>query len=366
MAQNKILIIDDQQEIRNLLSKYLNSIGYDTKTAVDGQDGLFILEQWNADLVTVDLNMPVLNGRGFLQKSLERWPDIPVVVVSGMNDVDQAVESMRLGAHDYITKPIVNLSLIDTTIIKALRSAELARENRNYQQNLQQMVEKRTIELEETKRQLLYSLGTAAEYRDNETGRHVIRVGKICGIIGRALGMGNDEIKTFQESSPLHDIGKIGISDDILLKPSRLSDQEWQTMKRHCEIGCNILRHYSSSEMRDQELYSHVISMANSGRELSLLEMAMVIALCHHEQWDGSGYPLKLAGKEIPLTARVVACVDVYDALGSERPYKKPMAEEQCQEILKQGSGSHFDPAIIEAFFENIDQIIEVKQQWMD
>ncbi len=365
-SNNRILIIEDQPEIRSMLSRFLKTNGYETKTAENGLDALFLLEQWPAALVTVDLNMPVMNGHDFIEKAVLRWPDMPIVVVSGIGAVDQAVDALRIGARDFITKPIENFSLVKNTIEKALEAAELVRQNRDYQQNLEKKVEQRTIELEEIKRQLLYSLGKSAEYRDNETGRHVIRVGKICLLLARAMGLHSSLAKTFAEAAPLHDIGKIGISDTILLKPGKLSAEEWHIMKKHCEIGCDILRHYSSAKEHEKVDFAEIISMADDTRELSLLEMAMVIALCHHERWDGQGYPCNLSGTTIPLIARIVAVVDVYDALGSERPYKKSLSEAVCQKILLEGRGSHFDPRIIDMFFANIDEILAIKKEWMD
>jgi putative two-component system response regulator len=363
---NRILIIEDQPEIRSMLSRYLNTNGYDTRTAENGLDALFLLEQWPAALVTVDLNMPIMNGHDFIEKAVARWPDMPIVVVSGIGAVDQAVDALRIGARDFITKPIENFSLVKNTIEKALESAELIRQNRDYQQNLEKKVERRTIELEEIKRQLLYSLGKSAEYRDNETGRHVIRVGKICSLLARAMGLNSSLAKTFSEAAPLHDIGKIGISDTILLKPGKLSAEEWHIMKKHCEIGCDILRHYSSAKEHEKVDFAEIISMADDIGKLTLLEMAMVIALCHHERWDGQGYPCNLSGTRIPLIARIVAVVDVYDALGSERPYKKSLPEDVCQKILLEGRGSHFDPEIIDMFFANIGEILAIKKEWMD
>jgi putative two-component system response regulator len=363
---NRILIIEDQPEIRSMLSRYLKTNGYETRTADKGLDALFLLEQWHAALVTVDLNMPIMNGHDFIEKAVVRWPDMPIVVVSGIGAVDQAVDALRIGARDFITKPIENFSLVKNTIEKALESAELIRQNRDYQQNLEKKVEQRTIELEEIKRQLLYSLGKSAEYRDNETGRHVIRVGKICSLLARAMGLNSSLAKTFSEAAPLHDIGKIGISDTILLKPGKLSAEEWHIMKKHCEIGCDILRHYSSAKEHEEVDFAEIISMADDIGELTLLEMAMVIALCHHERWDGQGYPCNLSGTRIPLIARIVAVVDVYDALGSERPYKKSLPEDVCQKILLEGRGSHFDPEIIDVFFANIGEIMAIKKEWMD
>ena len=295
-----------------------------------------------------------------------RWPDIPIIVVSGIGAVDQAVEALRIGARDFITKPIENFSLVKNTIDKALEAAELIRQNRDYQQNLEKKVEQRTIELEEIKSQLLYSLGKSAEYRDNETGRHVIRVGKVCSLLAQAMGMNSALARTFAEAAPLHDIGKIGISDTILLKPGILTEEERDIMKKHCEIGCDILRHYSSEKVHDREEFNEIIRKGHDTEKLSLLEMAMVIALCHHERWDGKGYPCNLSATQIPLIGRIVAVVDVYDALGSERPYKKALPEDVCQKILLEGRGSHFDPEIIDVFFSNINTILAIKQEWTD
>ncbi|MFT5728788.1 MAG: putative two-component system response regulator [Desulforhopalus sp.] len=363
--KHRILVIEDQVEIRELIAEYLCSKGYDARTAENGLDGMFILEQWPADLVTLDLDMPIMNGHTFIQKALARWPELPIVVVSGAGGVEDAVEALRLGGYDFITKPIQNFSLLDNTIVRALEAVELVRQNRHYQKNLEKMVELRTYELEETKRQLLYSLGKSAEYRDNETGRHVIRVGQICGLLGKVSGMPEAEYKTFGEAAPLHDIGKIGISDTILLKPGKLTGEEWGIMKTHCEIGCNILRHYSTDPDPEEINFKEIIAMADDISQLAILDMAMVIALCHHEKWDGGGYPCRLSGEDIPLIARIVAVVDVYDALGSERPYKEPLSEELCQKIIREGSGNHFDPEVVELFFDNIDEIIDIKKRWV-
>lgn len=364
--KHRILVIEDQSEIRNLIANYLSNKGYDVRTAENGLDALFMLEQWPADLVTVDLSMPVMNGHTFIGKAIAKWPELPIVVVSGIGAVEDAVEALRLGGRDFITKPIENFSLLDNTITRALEAVELVRQNRNYQHNLEKMVELRTNELEKIKRQLLYSLGKSAEYRDNETGRHVIRVGQMCALLGKAGGMPKGVCKTFGEAAPLHDIGKIGIPDTILLKPGKLTAEEWQTMKSHCEIGCNILRHYSTDPDIEGINFQEIIALADDIHKLTILEMAMIIALCHHEKWDGSGYPCNLSGEEIPFIARIVAVVDVYDALGSERPYKKALPEKVCQNIIREGSGNHFDPEIVELFFANIDEIAAIKKRWMD
>jgi putative two-component system response regulator len=363
---HRILVIEDQREVRDLLTHFLKGTGFEVQTAENGSDAIFLLRQWVPDVITVDLNMPVMGGHEFITIAREEWPDVPIVVVSGVGAVGDAVEALRLGAVDFITKPIFNFSLVNNTLEKAIETARLKQQNRDYQLNLERMVEKRTIELEEIKNQLLYSLGKSAEYRDNETGRHVIRVGKICTLVGEAMGMNSQLAKTLGDAAPLHDIGKIGISDSILLKPGKLDAEEWSTMKRHCEIGCDILRPYTSAKDHEGVVPDKIIRMAEKPDQLSILEMAMVIALCHHEKWDGTGYPGNLKEKQIPMIARIVAVVDVYDALGSERPYKKPMPEDLCQKIIREGSGSHFDPEVVDAFFNNMAEIETIKNRWLD
>ena len=365
-STHKILVIEDQKEVRDLLSSFLQVEGYLVKTAENGSDGIFILTQWLPDIISVDLNMPIMGGHEFIKTARQRWPEVPIVVVSGVGAVDEAVEALRLGAVDLITKPIFNFPLVINTLEKAIETATLKRQNRDYQHKLEAKVAKRTKELEEIKNQLLYSLGKSAEYRDNETGRHVIRVGKICALMGRALGMDETLAKTFGDAAPLHDIGKIGIADSILLKPGKLDAREWDTMQQHCQIGCDILRPYSSRIDLEESSSDTILKMADSLSTLSILEMAMVIALCHHEKWDGSGYPNSLSGTQIPLIARIVAVVDVYDALGSERPYKETMPEEKCQRIIREGAGNHFDPEVVRAFFDNIKSIVAIKNEWLD
>lgn len=355
--------------LRRTLADYLDDTGYQTAMAANGAEGLEALESFVPDVVMVDLNMPVMDGYAFIRMARERTTDLPIIVVSGVGTVDKAMEAMRLGAWDYITKPVSRFDVVEHTLSRVLERARLLQENRNYQRNLEELVKARTAELMETRRQILFSLGKAAEYRDNETGRHVIRLGEMCAAVGRALGIEPSRLNLLREAAPLHDIGKIGVPDSILLKPGPLTSEEWTVMRRHCEYGCMILKQPQEAMMESQQ-GNDFCSMLNSLSQLEtrakLVPAAQAIALAHHERWDGAGYPCGLAGEHIPLEARIVSVVDVYDAVGSHRPYKQALPEEECQRIIRAGSGNAFDPEVVSAFFESLRTILFLKQRWSD
>jgi putative two-component system response regulator len=362
----RVLVIDDEPRLRRTLADYLEDMGCETALAANGAEGLEVLEDFQPDVVLVDLNMPVMDGYAFIDAAHARQPDLPVIVVSGVGAVDKAVEAIRLGAWDYITKPVSRFDVVDYTLARVLERARLLHENRRYQQNLEVLVNERTAELLDTRRQILFSLGKAAEYRDNETGRHVIRVGEMCAAVGRALGLAQQRVEMLREAAPLHDIGKIGVPDGILLKPGPLSPDEWEVMKRHCEYGCLILSQPQIEGQPDQNACALFAADSADAATQRLMPLARTIALAHHERWDGTGYPRRLAGETIPLEARIVSLVDVYDAVGSHRPYKKPFPEVECQDIIVQGAGSAFDPAVVQAFLSCIDTIVTLKERWRD
>jgi putative two-component system response regulator len=360
-----ILVIDDEIGLRRSLCAYLEDLGYEVLDASNGQEGLGAMRQALPDLsaVIVDLNMPVLDGYGFLRQAQVEAPELPVIVLSGVGVVDDALQAVRMGAWDFLTKPLRNLSILEHTLNKVMEKARLIRENREYQTNLEQLVGQRTAELERTRRQIMHRLSRAAEYKDNETGHHVIRVGEIAAVLAQALGLDAASCANLRDCAPLHDIGKIGIPDEVLLKPGKLDPAEWKVMQQHCMYGCEILGPLTSKEEAHKscELWD---SRDPDGNEL--LDLARTLALLHHERWDGRGYPFGLAGEAIPLEARIVAVVDTYDALASERPYKKAFDQETCLSIIREETGTHFDPRVVEAFFENIERIQIIRQRWRD
>ncbi len=361
-----ILIIDDEPGLRRSLSAHLEDQEHETIEAANGLEGLEALRA-NRDAikaVVVDLNMPVMDGYSFIGHAVAEVPEVPIIVLSGVGIVEDALSAMRVGAWDFITKPLHNLNILDYTLNKVLERARLLRENKQYQENLECLVRDRTKELEETRRQVMQRLSRAAEYKDNETGRHVIRVGQISRLLGRAMGMNEDQSDLLGECAPLHDVGKIGIPDEVLLKPGRLTDAEWDIMRRHCVYGCEILGPLDSKDEAHRLCSDPLLMREMSGNEQ--LNLARVLALCHHERWDGTGYPFGLSGEDIPLEARIVTVVDVYDALCSDRPYKQAMSPDKAGELIRAGAGTQFDPAVVRAFFENEAEIIAIRHRWSD
>ena len=362
----RVLVIDDEPRLRHTLADYLEDLGCQTALAANGADALAVLDTFLPDVVLADLNMPVMDGYTFIREALARQPHLPVVVVSGVGTVDKAVEALRLGAWEFITKPVSRFEVVECTLVRVLERARLLRENRRYQHRLELLVNERTAELMDTRRQILFSLGKAAEYRDNETGRHVIRVGEMCAAVGNALGLPAARVEMLREAAPLHDIGKIGVPDEILLKPSPLNPQEWELMKRHCEYGCLILSQPQADEHPERNAWPLRPTPSDAPAPPGLMPLARTIALAHHERWDGGGYPRGLAGEDIPLEARIVSVVDVYDALCSDRPYKQAMSPDKAGELLRAGAGTQFDPAVVDAFFRNEAEIIAIRERWSD
>lgn len=361
-----ILIIDDEPGLRRSLSAHLEDLEYDTIEAANGLEGLEALRanRERVRAVVVDLNMPVMDGYSFIGYAMAEAPEIPIIVLSGVGIVEDALSAMRMGAWDFITKPLHNLNILDYTLDKAFERARLIKENKQYQENLERLVRERTCELEETRKQVMQRLSRAAEYKDNETGRHVIRVGQISRLLGRAMGMDEERSDLLGECAPLHDVGKIGIPDDVLLKPGRLTPDEWEIMRKHCVYGCEILGPLDSKDEAHRLCSDPLLMREMSGNEQ--LNLARVLALCHHERWDGAGYPFGLSGEDIPLEARIVSVVDVYDALCSDRPYKQAMSPDKASELIRAGAGTQFDPAVVEAFFQNQEEIIAIRERWSD
>lgn len=333
-----ILLVDDVADNIDILNEVL-SPHYRTRIALNGEKALRIaFSATPPDLILLDIMMPGLNGYEVCAE-LKRNPDtrsIPVIFVSAMNEVEDERRGLELGAVDYIFKPIspaIVLARVRTHLALYDRNRELARQ-----------VRERTAELLNTRQQIIHRLGRAVEFRDNETGNHIIRMSHFCRLIGAAAGLGERGVEVLYHAAPMHDVGKIGIPDHILLKPGALDPEEWAIMKRHPEIGAEIIGQHGDE----------------------LLQAARTIALCHHEKWDGSGYPRGLRGREIPLMARIAALADVFDALTTARPYKKPWTVEEAIAYVEAQAGKHFDPALMEPFHRVLPQLLAVREQFAD
>ncbi|MBN2626733.1 MAG: response regulator [Spirochaetales bacterium] len=363
-----ILIIDDEKIIRQVFSYYLEDKEYTVITADNGKAGIELFDSHNPDVVLTDLRMPEADGLEVLEHVRSKSDEIPIVVISGANSLNDAVQALRLGAWNYLIKPVQDLNLLGYTVSECLEKARLIKENRAYREKLEELVEARTRQLERRNRQLDLSrrqiigiLSQAAEYKDFETGNHFQRVSEMAAVMAKGLGWDEERVLNLQLASPVHDIGKIGIPDSILLKPGRLNDDEWHIMKEHCLFGKNIL---GTDNFLRNEIEENLLDL--EGASFTLMETAANIALSHHECWDGNGYPMGLKGSEIPIEARITAVADVYDALRSKRPYKDPWSEEKTLSYLREKSGKQFDPDIVDVFFENLDDIRKIQQRYRE
>jgi len=343
MTQQHILIVDDENQIRDLIAAIVSMEGYLFDLAENAETALEVLEQKHIDLLISDINMSGITGVELLRIALERHPDLAVIMVTGVDNQDTAIETLHMGAYGYVTKPFRTNELI-INITNSLRRRQLEIENRRHREELEILVHERTNELYKSREESILILSKAAEFRDNETAKHTIRMGHYSQKLAELYSLPESLCTMIKHAAPLHDVGKIGISDTILLKPGKLTVEEFEVIKTHCEIGYRIL----------SESTSEVLSL---GAE---------IALNHHEKFDGSGYPQGLSGKAIPTSGRIAAICDVFDALTTERVYKKAIPAEKALLILKEGRGAHFDPEILDQFLDNFAQFTHIQQELAD
>ncbi|KPA12597.1 chemotaxis protein CheY [Candidatus Magnetomorum sp. HK-1] len=336
--KQKILIVDDTPvNIRVLVEVLKNE--YKLSIATNGKVALNYAQDENPpDLILLDIMMPELDGYEVckLLKSEEHTRGIPIIFITAMSEEKNETLGLELGAVDYIVKPI------NPRIVQARVKTHL--ELKRHQDHLAELVKEKTSEIVEAKMDIIYRLARAAEYRDNETGMHVIRMSHYCSIIAKAATLDEERCEQLFHAASMHDVGKIGIPDSILLKPGRLTEEEFIQMKTHTTIGGVLL----------------------DGGDSELLHMAQNIALTHHEKWNGTGYPKGLSGNDIPIEGRISAICDVFDALTSERPYKKEWSIEKTMNELTSQKGEHFDPDLLDLFVENLDKILDTKKRFAD
>ncbi|URN95642.1 MAG: response regulator [Candidatus Pristimantibacillus lignocellulolyticus] len=327
----KILIVDDQEYNVSLLERILGRAGFKQLfSTMDPYQIEKMLDEVDPDIILLDLHMPRMDGLQALKLIREksgRNNYLPVLMLTADMTSEAKQEVLQAGVNDFLTKPYDRTEVI-LRINNLLKTRYLHMQLQQHNNTLEMRVRERTEELQQAKSEILQLLGKAAEYRDDMTGQHTQRVGLLSALIAGRLGLTEGQIDLIRRAAPLHDIGKIGIPDDILLKPGRFEPHEFERMKTHTTIGANILE----------------------GSSFTVLKMAGIIAKSHHEKWDGSGYPEGLKGEEIPLESRIVALADFFDALTHERPYKKAWSYiEAITEVEKQ-KGYHFDPQVVDAF----------------
>ena len=342
----KILIVDDEQANVSLLEDILENEEYaHFKSTLDSREAFDLYKQFRPDVVLLDLNMPHLDGFQVMEQlnELEKGSYAPILVLTAQSDRNTRLRALAAGARDFIGKPF-DITEVSRRISNMLEIRLLHNQIRDQNQVLEEKVLTRTRELEETRQEAILRLGRAAEYRDNETGMHVIRMSRLSALLAKEIGLSDDECQLILQASPMHDVGKIGIPDNILLKPGKLDEAEWKIMRKHPEIGATIL----------------------SGSHSKVMQMAEIISLTHQERWDGSGYPQGLKGEGIPLAGRIVALCDVFDALTSKRYYKEAYSIEKAMEIIEESSGKDFEPRLVEAFKRVLPKMIAIVQELPD
>jgi putative two-component system response regulator len=369
MPKPKLVCVDDEPLILDILTRMVRLRGLDwsVKSFTDSVAAWEFLRGGDVDVVVTDVSMPKLSGPELVKllRANEATRDTPVVVVTGLHEASLKRQVLDLGATDLLGKPIQPDDLI-ARLKSALRLKQCQDALKRQNELLEQTVNQRTRQLQASRIEIIWRLAKAAEFRDEQTGSHVLRVAHYSRIVAEALGQTRRFVETLFLSAPLHDLGKIGIPDAILHKPGELTEDERRQMRMHCEIGERILSQpnnakqlmaFSGATCPDEVFFSN---------EDPVLQMAREIAACHHEHWDGRGYPRGLAGPAIPLSARITAIADVYDALTSARSYKAAHDSEGALQMIAAESGKHFDPAVCGAFLRSKDQVEEIRLRLSD
>ena len=336
----KILIVDDEAAIRSLFVEALEELGYRCDVA---GNGLECLEKFyrvkDYDVVLLDIQMPKLNGIETLKKLKAYSPDLSIIMVSASRDLENVRAALKEGAYDYVFKPF-NVNDVDAVIRRAIERANLIKANRDYQKNLEKKVMDQTQELVKSYSGTLEAMILALDLREHETGHHSYRVTAYAINLGKHMKLSEEELSIMAKGALLHDIGKIGVPDQILLKPDKLTDEEWEMMRKHPQFGYDLLK------------------------KIDFLENSAKIVLTHHERYDGQGYPSGLAGEDIPLGSRIFSVVDALDAMTSQRTYRRAMPFEEAARRIEEASGTQFDPKVVEAFMRvPIDEWLSIKKR---
>jgi putative two-component system response regulator len=333
----RILVVDDQDIVRVALLRTLRKHGFTCFEAADAFKTLELLDRESIDLVLSDIKMPGMSGLSLVKAVAHRIPEIAFVMVSSMDNTEMAMECLRQGAYGYVLKPFKTNDIL-IAVANALRRRMLELEYQDREALLARRVQEQTLEIRSSREEIALRLISASEHRDNETGAHVRRIGLYTAEMGRMLDWGEEQVETIRAAAPMHDIGKIGVPDRILQKEGPLTEEEWIIMKTHTTMGANILK----------------------DSNVPFIQMGARIAACHHEKFDGSGYPAGLKGERIPIEARMTCLVDIYDALIHRRVYKLPWDEGDVLAYLKENSGKLFDPQLVKLFFANFARFREI------
>lgn len=347
IISSRILVVDDKPANVMLLEQLLEEEGYENIfSTTDPREVVDLYQKENIDMILLDIRMPYMDGIEVmyaLKEVVGNDDYLPILVLTAQTDMETRQQALAAGARDFLTKPFQPWEVFQR-IHNLLETRHFYMSQRDRAQLLGEEVKKQTQKIRDTQLEVVRRLGRAGEYRDNETGAHVVRMSQSCRLLALKAGLGEEFADLILQASPMHDVGKIGIPDKILLKPGRLTPEEREIMETHVEIGVDIIGDFDSD----------------------MLEMARRIAATHHEKWDGTGYPNGLSGEEIPVEGRISAICDVFDALTSERPYKEAWPMNSAIEYLKAHSGTHFDPGLLEMFIEMIPDVVALRAQYPD
>jgi len=348
----RILAVDDEEQNRRLMRALLGAIGYEVDTAANGAEALEKVAACPPDIVLLDAVMPTMNGLETARKlkATEETRIIPIIMVTGLREIEDKVNAFEAGVDDFLTKPFEKVEL-QARIASLLKVKAYNEQALRHRIELKEEVDRRTRQLQEALVKLrsssletIYRLSRAAEFRDEDTGVHLKRMSHYSAAVARRMGLADRTVEAILYASPMHDMGKIGIPDQILLKPGRLEPREMEIMRMHTSIGGQIL--HGSTE--------------------DFLKLGEVIALTHHEKWDGTGYPRGIVGSHIPLAGAITAIADVFDALTTKRPYKAPFPSEKAFAIIREGREKHFHPEVTDAFFAITDEILSIQSQYQE
>jgi putative two-component system response regulator len=347
-------VVDDDRAMARLLVRVINMHGYECLTVTNTQEAMTHIETGNVPLVLTDMNMPGGSGLDLVKRLSAEYPDVATVMVTGHGSQGIARLAIASGAYDYLSKPFTSDEVL-VTVINTLRRRSLEIQNRHHRQNLERLVKERTAHVWESNQELLLAqeqlrlsqeetikrLSIASELRDDDTGKHILRMSRFCKVL--AIEFWGDALRAekLRLASMMHDVGKIGIPDGILRKPRALTPEEFETMKDHTTIGHTLL----------------------TGSATELLDQAATIALTHHEHFDGKGYPHGLSGTDIPIEGRIAAVADVFDALTSDRVYRKAFGVGKALAMMSEGRGKQFDPEILDLFIDNLDSFLKIKEE---
>lgn len=353
----RVLIVDDEEPIRRLLAYMLQSHGYEVVVAAEAKEARVRLDESPFALVLCDVNMPGESGMDLVRHTFRQHPHTAAIMVTGLDSPLLANAALDMGAFGYIIKPFeANEVLIN--VANALRRRRLEMESRLQRENLEDVVRTRTMALQQalewlersekelrlSREETIQRLAIAAEYRDSATAQHIQRMSHYCELLARRHGLSSERCDLIRTASPMHDIGKIGTPDHVLLKPGKFTQDEFNVIARHAEIGYRIL----------------------AGSDAEILNVAATIALTHHERWDGSGYPRKLKGEAIPIEGRIAAIADAFDALTTARVYKPAFEFDHAVDLMTKHRAEHFDPELLDVFLASLADIKRIHEQYAD